>query len=229
MAEAQFSRGALLKVVLSRYIMAFLALAAMFFIPAGTLAYWNAWLLLGIIFIPMGFVMLYLLKYDPELLERRMRFRERQGTQKRVIGFSWIIFLLAFLIPGFDYRFGWSEVPVWVVLLAAALVLLSYAMIFWVFRENSYASRVVEVMEGQRVIDSGPYAIVRHPMYIGSTMFYVLSPLVLGSWWALIPALLIIPMLVARIRNEEAVLVKDLPGYVEYRQKVRFRMLPGVW
>ncbi|RPJ12351.1 MAG: isoprenylcysteine carboxylmethyltransferase family protein [Deltaproteobacteria bacterium] len=209
--------------------MAFLALAAMFFIPAGTLAYWNAWLYLGIIFIPMGFVMLYLLKYDPELLERRMRFRERQATQKRVIGFSWIIFLLAFLIPGFDYRFGWSEVPVWVVLLAAAMVLLSYAMIFWVFRENSYASRVVEVMDGQRVIDSGPYAIVRHPMYIGSTMFYVFSPLVLGSWWALIPALLIIPMLVARIRNEEAVLVKDLPGYEEYRRKVRFRMVPGVW
>ncbi len=229
MTEAHESRGALLKLVLSRYIMAFLALAAMFFIPAGTLAYWNAWLYLGIIFIPMGFVMLYLLKYDPELLERRMRFRERQGTQKRVIGFSWIIFLLAFLIPGFDYRFGWSEVPVWVVLLAAALVLLSYAMVFWVFRENSYASRVVEVMEGQRVIDSGPYAIVRHPMYIGSTMFYVLSPLVLGSWWAMIPALLIIPMLVARIRNEEAVLVKDLPGYEEYRQKVRFRMVPGVW
>ena len=229
MAEAQLSRGALLKVVLSRYIMAFLALAAMFFIPAGTLAYWNAWLYLGIILIPMGFVMLYLIKYDPELLERRMRFRERQGTQKRVIGFSWIIFLLAFLIPGFDYRFGWSEVPVWVVLLAAVLVLLGYAMIFWVFRENSYASRVVEVMEGQRVIDSGPYAIVRHPMYIGSTVFYAFSPLVLGSWWAMIPALLIIPMLVARIRNEEAVLVKDLPGYAEYRQKVRFRMVPGVW
>jgi protein-S-isoprenylcysteine O-methyltransferase Ste14 len=229
MTEEPISRGALIRLAFSRYLMALFALSAMFFIPAGTLAYWNAWLYLGIIFIPMAFVMIYLLKNNPELLERRMRFRERQATQKRVIGFSWIIFLLVYLIPGFDYRFGWSDVPLWVVLIAAVLVLLGYATVFWVFRENSYASRVIEVAQEQQVIDSGPYALVRHPMYVGSILVYTFSPLVLGSWWAMIPAVLIIPALIARIKNEEAVLRNDLPGYAAYCQKVRYRMLPGVW
>ena len=220
MTEAQLSRGALLKVVLSRYIMAFLALAAMFFIPAGTLAYWNALLYLGIIFIPMGFVMLYLLKYDPALLERRMRFRERQGAQKRVIGFSWIIFLLAFLIPGFDYRFGWSEVPVWVVLLSAVLMLLGYAMIFWVFRENSYASRVVEVMEGQRVIDSGPYAIVRHPMYTGLILAAFGSLLLYFTWTTLYFACFS-PFMLVRAYREEKVLADEFGEQWQiYRKRV---------
>ncbi len=146
-----------------------------------------------------------------------------------MIGFSWIYFLLAFVIPGFDYRFGWSDVPVAVVLASAVMVLLGYAMIIWVFRTNRYASRVVEVAEDQPVIDTGPYAIVRHPMYVGSVVLYTFSPLVLGSWWALLPALMIIPILVARIKNEEVVLLKGLKGYAEYRQKVRYRLVPGVW
>lgn len=229
MTEEHIARAELIRVTLSRYLMALFALAAMFFIPAGTLNYWEAWLYLGILFIPMAFVMVYLIRYDPELLERRMRFREREKAQKRVIGFSWIFFLLAFLIPGFDERFGWSYVPVWVVLVAALVVLLGYGMVFWVFRENRYASRVVEVAKGQQVIDSGPYAIVRHPMYIGSILLYVFSPLVLGSWWGMIPAAMIIPILVVRLRNEEAVLAKDLPGYEAYRGKVRYRLVPGVW
>jgi protein-S-isoprenylcysteine O-methyltransferase Ste14 len=229
MNETHPTRSALTRLVLSRYLMALLALAAMFFIPAGTLAYWEAWLYLGILFIPMAFVMIYLIKNDPELLERRMRFRERETTQKRVIGFSWIFFLLAFLIPGFDERFDWSYVPVWVVLAAAVVVLLGYGMVIWVFRENRYASRVIEVAQGQQVIDTGPYAVVRHPMYSGSILLYTFSPLVLGSWWAVIPAAMIIPTLVARILNEEQILVKDLPGYSAYRERVRFRLMPLVW
>jgi protein-S-isoprenylcysteine O-methyltransferase Ste14 len=215
--------------VLSRYLMAFFALAAMFFLSAGTLAYWEAWLYLAILFIPMAFVMVYLLKNDPQLLERRMHMREREKAQKRIISFSWLWFLLAFLLPGLDHRFGWSDVPVGVVLLAAGLVLLGYGLVFWVFRANSYASRVIEVAQGQQVIDSGPYAIIRHPMYIGSIVLYVFSPLTLGSWWAMIPALPIIPILVLRILNEEKLLVKDLPGYEAYRQKVKYRLLPGIW
>ena len=229
MTETTLSNSSLTRLVLSRYLMAFFALAAMFFLSAGTLAYWEAWLYLAILFIPMAFVMVYLLKNDPQLLERRMHMREREKAQKRIISFSWLWFLLAFLLPGLDHRFGWSDVPVGVVLLAAGLVLLGYGLVFWVFRANSYASRVIEVAQGQQVIDSGPYAIIRHPMYIGSIVLYVFSPLTLGSWWAMIPALPIIPILVLRILNEEKLLVKDLPGYEAYRQKVKYRLLPGIW
>ena len=150
-------------------------------------------------------------------------------TQKRVINLSLLWFLLAFIIPGLDFRFGWSSVPVIVVLVAALFVLLGYIMVFLVFRENTYASRVIEVAKGQKVIDTGPYAIVRHPMYIGAIVMYVLSPLALGSWWAVLFALPIIPLLVVRILNEEKVLSQDLPGYVAYCQKVRYRLLPGIW
>jgi protein-S-isoprenylcysteine O-methyltransferase Ste14 len=229
MTETHLSRSALTRLVLARYFEALIALAALFFLSAGTLAYWEAWLYLAILFIPMAFVMSYLLNNNPELLERRMRFRERAKTQKRLISLSWLWFLLAFLLPGLDYRFGWSNPPVWVVLLAAALVLVGYGMVFWVFRENSYASRVVEVTQGQQVIDSGPYAIVRHPMYIGSIVLYIFSPLALGSYWAMIPALPIIPILVIRLLDEEKLLVQELPGYKEYRQKVKYRLLPGIW
>jgi protein-S-isoprenylcysteine O-methyltransferase Ste14 len=229
MSEPHLARSALTRLVLIRYFEALIALALMFFLTAGTLAYWEGWLYLAILFIPMAFVMVYLLRNDPELLERRMRFREKEKTQKRVINFGVIWFLLAFLLPGLDFRFGWSDVPLWVVIGAAALTLLGYMMVFWVFRENRYASRVVEVAEGQQVIDSGPYAAVRHPMYIGSIVMYVFSPLVLGSWWAVIPALPIIPVLVVRLLDEEKVLAQGLPGYEEYRQKVKYRLLPGVW
>ena len=229
MTETHISKSKLTMLVLSRYLMAFVGLSAMFFLTAGTFAYWEAWLYLAILFIPMFFVGTWLLKNDPELLERRMRFREKETTQKRVINFSLLWFLLAFLLPGFDHRFGWSDVPVWVVLAAALLVLLGYFMVFWVFRENSYASRVIEVAQGQQVIDTGPYAFVRHPMYAGSIVLYLFSPLALGSWWAMIPALPIIPVLIVRLLNEEEILLRDLPGYAAYRQKVRFRLLPGVW
>ena len=229
MTETHLTRSALTRMVLVRYLEALLLLSAMFFLSAGTLAYWEAWLYLAILFIPMAFVMAYLLKNDPELLERRMRFREKETAQKRIIGLSWLWFLLAFFLPGLDQRFGWSHVPVMIVLAAALLVLLGYGIVVWVFRENSYASRVIEVTEQQQVIDSGPYALLRHPMYLGAIVMYIFSPLALGSWWAMIPALPIIPVLIVRLLNEEEILLRDLPGYAAYRQKVRFRLLPGVW
>ena len=158
-----------------------------------------------------------------------MRTREREPEQQRIIALSAPILLLAFLIPGFDHRFGWSNVPVWGVLAADFIVLLGYGLFFLVLRENRYASRVIEVEQEQQVIRSGPYARVRHPMYLGILVFYLASPLALGSYWAMLPALLNIPILVARIRNEESVLVRDLKGYQDYMQQTRYRLIPGIW
>ena len=210
-------------------VTAFLVLSAAFFIPAGTLAYWQAWLYMGTILIPMVFVVRYLLRHAPELLDRRLRLREKEPTQIGVQTIGIFFLLLAFLVPGLDHRWGWSSVPVGIVIAADLLVLLGYGLIVRVFMENEYASRTVEVVEGQRVVTTGLYAIVRHPMYVGVTIFYLASPVALGSWWALLPAAFIVPMLMVRIVNEEQVLQRDLPGYPEYRQRVRYRLVPGVW
>ena len=229
MNEPMLSRGALVRTVLVRFGGAFLVLCAMFFLPAGTLAYWEAWAWMGVLFVPMAGVLVYLVRKDPALLERRMRTRELEKEQSLLIKLSLLWFVLTFLLPGFDRRFGWSDVPFWVVIVADVLVLLSYCLFIVVVRENTYASRVVEVERGQEVISSGPYSIVRHPMYLGVLVMYVCTPLALGSSWALIPAVLIIPVIIARIRNEEKVLQRDLPGYSQYMQTTRFRVVPGVW
>lgn len=229
MNEPRMSKGKLIGIVLSRYILAILVLAAMFFIPAGTLAYPEAWIYLIGLSVVMGCVGIYLFVKDPELLERRMSMREREKPQKRVISGGVIIFLVSFLLPGFDQRFGWSDVPVWLEILAGLLCFSGYFLVFLVFRENSYASRTVQVEQQQKVITSGPYRYVRHPMYIASILMYVFSPLALGSYWAMIPTLLIIPVLVTRAKNEEELLARELPGYKEYMQQTRFRLLPGIW
>jgi len=223
------SHGELLRMAMVRYVGAILVLSAMFFLPAGTLNYWQAWVYLAILFIPMLFVLSYLLRNDPDLLERRFRMHEKESAQRKIIGFSWVFFLAAFLLPGFDQRFGWSQVPVWVVISADVLVLLGYGIVFLVFRQNTYASRVVEVEEKQQVISSGVYAIVRHPMYLGSILLYAASPMALGSWWALFPIIPIIGILVARIMDEERLLRRDLPGYEAYTHQVHYRLIPGIW
>ena len=202
---------------------------AIFFLPAGTLDYWQAWAYLGVVIVPMLFVLVYLLRRDPELLARRLQMRERERTQKGVIGLSMIFLLVAFIMPGLDRRWGWSVMPWWVVVAADLLVLLGYAIIFRVFRENQFTSRTIQVEHGQQVIRTGPYAVVRHPMYVGVLVFYLASPIALGSWWAFLPALTFIPILVVRILNEEQVLERDLPGYREYKQKTKYRLLPGIW
>ncbi len=229
MNDSQALHDELVKVVVGRYLGALLLLSVLFFLPAGTLAYWEAWVYLAIIFIPMLFVGIYLFKNDLELLARRMRLHEKEEQQKLIVKLLLLPFLLAFLLPGFDKRFGWSNVPLGIIVMADILVLLGYGIVFLVFRENRYASRVVEVEHGQTVISSGPYAFVRHPMYLGSILLYVFTPLALGSYWAMIPAVLIIPFLVARILNEESVLARELSGYPEYMQKTRYRLVPGIW
>lgn len=219
----------LTRIAYSRFLMAVPALGLLFFLPAGTLNYWEAWLYLIVLFTPAFFMVKYLIKNDRALLERRMRMKEKEREQSLIVRLSYFYFLATFLLPGFDKRFGWSDTPIWLVLFANGMVLLGYILVMRVFRENSYASRIVEVEQGQRVIDTGPYALVRHPMYLGVTLLYVMTPLALGSYWSLILALLIIPILIARILNEEAVLTRDLVGYTEYQKKVKFRLLPLVW
>lgn len=203
--------------------------ALLIILPSGTWNYWQGWLYIAVLYTPLIFTMAYLFKNDPVLLERRMRTKEKETAQRRIIGIAIIYFLVAFMLPGFDIRFGWSNVPPIVSILADLLVLAGYLTFVWVLMVNSYLSRVVEVDAGQKVVTTGPYAIVRHPMYAGISLLYIASPVALGSYWALIPALLIVPILIARIRNEEEVLRRELPGYVGYTQKVKYRLLPGVW
>ncbi len=229
MSEGHLSRRELAKIAYRRFLMGIPVLMLIFFLPAGTLAYWQGWVYIAILYIPMIFMVRYLLKNSPDLLERRLRLREREPQQQWIIILSSVVYILAFLLPGFDHRWGWSHVPLWLAILGQALVLAGYGVIVLVFRENRYAARVVDVEEEQQVISSGPYAMVRHPMYTGTMLMVLATPLALGSWWALIPAAAVIPALVARIHNEEAMLSRELKGYEEYRQRVKYRLVPGVW
>ncbi|KAA0277630.1 MAG: isoprenylcysteine carboxylmethyltransferase family protein [Chloroflexi bacterium] len=227
--EAQMSRSKLLMTVLSRLFGGAIMFALLFFLPAGTWRYWQAWMYIGILFIPMLFVLAYFMKNDPGLLERRMKMREERSEQRRIIGLSALTFILAYIIPGFDIRFGWSNMPAWISILAGVILFLSYLLVFRTMQVNSFLSRVIEVAENQKVVDTDVYGWVRHPMYVGMTILYVVSPIVLGSWWAVIPALVIIPVIVFRILDEEKALENELAGYKEYKQKVRYRLIPFVW
>ena len=229
MTTSHILQPRLSRTVYARAVLAVPVLCAVFFLPAGTLAYWQAWVYLAILLVPMFLVFSYLLRNNPQLLERRMQMREREVTQQRLIGVTIVYFLVAFLLPGFDRRWGWSNVPTWLVLVADLGVVAGYGLFILVLKENQFASRTVQVEQEQQVVSSGPYAFVRHPMYLGVVLMYLASPLALGSYWALLPSVGIIPILVVRIVNEEKVLERDLAGYREYEQKTRYRMLPGVW
>ncbi len=204
-------------------------LAAMFFLPAGTLDYWQAWVYMAILLVPMFLVLVYFLKNDPELLERRMRIKEKEKKQQAIILLSYPVFIAAFLLPGFDRRYGWSSVPAWLVIAADIIVAGRIPVVLPGHAENRFLSRVVEVDQKQKVVSTGPYAVVRHPMYAGILPLYLFSPLALGSFWALIPAAFFPLIIIARIFNEEKVLSRDLEGYRKYARRVKYRLIPGVW
>ena len=220
---------ALLKDALIKLLSGVLIMGLLLFLPAWTLSWPQAWLLLGVLFIPMtaaGFLMYF---KAPDLLRRRLKAKEEQSEQKTVIMLSGLMFVAAFVAAGLSFRFGWLQLPLWLSIAAALLFLLAYAVFAEVLRENAYMSRTIEVTEGQRVVDTGLYGIVRHPMYSATVLLFLSMPLVLGSLISFLIMLVYIPVIVKRIRNEEQVLGQELEGYDEYMNKMRWRLLPYIW
>ena len=210
------------------------ALLAFVFLPAGTWSFWQGWAFLSAFILPPTFAFLYFLRCDRAVVERRMRTREAVPEQKRLMRVFFLLFLGAFLLPGFDHRLGWSQrwvgnVPVWVTAIALALVVAGFLLVFWVLRVNSFAGRTIRVDEGQTVISTGPYAWVRHPLYLGSIMLFIATRLALGSWVSLPFFALMTPFYALRLLNEEKVLRAELPGYADYCQKTRYHLIPLVW
>lgn len=224
-----YSKQKLIRMALSRFIPGIIIISGLLFFPAGSFKFWNAWLFMGVLFIPMIFVIIYLIIRDPELLYKRMNTNEREKTQKKVVLFTSFVFLSAFIIAGLDYRFGWSDVPIFLEILSALIVLIGYILFYMVMRQNSYASRVVEIQEKQKVIDTGLYGIVRHPMYSAATLMFMFMPLVLGSFYALIPLLIFPFQMSTRMKNEEEILEKGLDGYTQYKERVKYKIIPLLW
>lgn len=199
------------------------------FLPASTLAFPNGWLLMGVLFIPMFIMGVVMYLKAPDLLGKRLNHKEKQGEQKAVVSLSALMFLCSFVVSGLDFRFGWSAMPKWLIVLSAVLFLAGYAMYAEVLRENAYLSRTVEVQAGQKVISTGLYGVVRHPMYSATLLMFLSMPLILGSWWGLIIQLVYPVLIIVRLQAEERLLVQELDGYAEYRQKVKHRLIPGIW
>lgn len=214
---------------LIKYIAGLLLVGGLLFLPAGTLSFANGILFIGLLFLPMLVLGVVLFVKSPELLEKRLNVKEKERTQKGIVAMSGLLFLVGFIVAGLDFRFGWSDVPRAVVIAASVVLLLSYALYAEVMRENAYLSRTVEVQKGQRVIDTGLYGIVRHPMYAVTLWLFLAIPLVLGSWWSLLCFLPYVTVIVVRIRNEEQVLSDGLAGYREYKKRVKYRLLPFIW
>ena len=203
----------------------------LYFLPAGSLQYWEAWIYIVILIIPAFFVILYFIKKDPDLLENRiLKRREKEKEHKSIQNIFSFVFLIGLLIPGFDHRFHWSNVPFFIVLISDLFVLFGYLMIVRVMKENSYASAIIETKKDQKVIETGPYRIVRHPMYTGGLIFIIFTPVALGSYWAFILFLILTPIvLVLRIIGEEKYLISNLQGYNKYCQKTKYRLIPFIW
>ena len=199
------------------------------FLPAGTFAYTYGWLFIGLLFVPMFVAGLVMLCKAPEFLKKRLDAKEKQTAQKGVLAFSGLMFIVGFAVAGLDFRFSWSKVPTWVILAASVLFLFAYALYAEVMRENAYLSRTVKVEEGQTVVDTGLYGIVRHPMYAVTILLFMMIPLILGSWYALIAFAFYPSIIIVRLKDEEALLTRELAGYAEYKQKVKYRLLPCIW
>ena len=214
---------------MTKFLTGLLLVGVLLFLPAGTFAYRPGWLLICILFIPMFLAGLVMMRKSPELLRKRLNAKEEQDEQKAVIFLSGLMFLAAFVLAGLNFRFGWIVLPAWVSYAAAVVFLAGYALYAEVLRENVYLSRTVEVQENQKVIDTGLYGIVRHPMYMTTILLFLSMPLVLGSVFSFAVMLVYIPIIAKRIRNEEKVLESGLDGYTEYKQRVRYKVIPFVW
>ena len=219
----------LIKKIIIRFSFFPIFLGLLILLPAGTFNYWQVYIYFAVLVVPMTFVLLYFLQNDPEFLERRTKAKEKEKEQFLIAILSTLIFLAGFIIPGLDHRFTWSYVPIYLSISADIIILMGYLIIFFVFKQNSYASRIIEVNENQKLISTGLYSFVRHPMYIGVLIMFIPTPIALGSYWGLIPFALLPVSLVLRILNEEKVLSDNLKGYKEYCQKTRYRLIPFIW
>ena len=214
---------------IAKFCLGLMLCAGLLFLPAGSFGYYNGWLFMALLFIPillLGTVMLF---KAPELLSKRLDFKEKQKEQSGVVKGAACVFLLGFIIAGLDFRFSWSYVPTWAVICASIILLVSYVLYAEVMRENAYLSRTVKVEEGQTVVDKGLYSIVRHPMYSATLLLFLAMPLILGSWYALVVFAFYPVIIVVRLKDEERLLTQELQGYAEYKQKVKYRLLPFIW
>ncbi len=214
---------------ISALIVGIVCMGAILFLPAGGFHYTNAWLFLGLLFVPMTILGVVLFIKSPALLEKRLNAKEKEKAQKGVIAFSALMFPVGFLVSAFDFRYAWSSVPTFFVVFASVLFLAGYAMYGEVMRENAYLSRTIEVQEGQTVVDTGLYGIVRHPMYLATFLMFMPMPLILGSFWGAIPFVFYPVIIVVRVLNEEKLLARELPGYADYMKKVKYRLIPFIW
>lgn len=214
---------------LKKIIAGFVAIGVLLFLPAGTFHYWNAWLLVAVLFVPMIFLGILMLFKSPKLLEKRLDAKEKVDEQKWVVALSGIMFIAAFVVAGLNFRFSWHSLPDYVIWIGASVFLLSYLIYAEVMRENAFLSRTIEIQENQKVIDTGLYGIVRHPMYSATLLMFLSIPLILGSIISFAIMLAYIPIIAVRMNNEEKVLEEGLKGYKEYKQKVRYKVIPFIW
>ncbi len=219
----------LLTQALAKFLLGVILLGLLIFLPAWSHRYWQGWLLMGILFVPMFVAGLVMLTKNPDLLRKRLNAKEQEAEQKTVVKLSGLLFIAAFVVAGLNWRFDWWVLPDWAVWVAAGLFLASYLLYAEVLRENTYLSRTIEVQENQKVIDTGLYGIVRHPMYMATTILFLAMPLVLASPISFFIMLGYIPVIAKRIKNEEKVLEEGLDGYAEYKKKVKYRILPFIW
>ena len=214
---------------LTKLIFGIVLIGLLLFLPAWTFNYFGAWLFMGVLMIPVIIMGVVLFIKAPELLEKRLNNKEKEATQKGVVALSGLIFLGGFILSALDFRFGWSYVPLWLTISAAVIFLTGYGMYAEVMRENAYLSRTIEVQEGQKVVSTGLYGIVRHPMYLATMLMFLPIPLILQSLWGLIPMALYPVVIIIRIINEEKVLTEGLEGYSEYKTRVKYRLIPFIW
>ena len=213
----------------AKFLLGVVIVGLLLFLPAGSFRYWQGWLLMGILFVPMFCAGLIMMVRNPALLKKRLNARETEKEQRTVVKLSGLLFIAAFVVAGLNWRFNWCVLPDWAVWLAAALFLACYFLYAEVLRENTYLSRTIEVQENQKVIDTGLYGIVRHPMYMATTVLFLAMPLVLASPVSFLIMLLYIPLVAKRIKNEEIVLEEGLEGYTDYKRRVRYRLIPWIW